>query len=165
MATTYEPIATTTISGATSVTFNSIPATYTDLRLIINAYVSSGSGSLSLTFNNNSSALYSQTTLYGSGSSAGSQRNTGTNNINVSFAGLSTQPHLYTMDIFSYAGSTNKSCLQSGGEDDNGSGYIHRESSLYRSTSAISRIDLSNQSGGSPKAFYGTATIYGILRA
>jgi hypothetical protein len=37
MATTYEPIATTTLGTAAAfITFSSIPATYTDLRLVVN---------------------------------------------------------------------------------------------------------------------------------
>lgn len=164
MALTYEPIATTTLSSS-SVSFTSIPQTYTDLRLIIVAYVSSGNSSPAMLFNNNSSAIYSQTTLYGSGSSAGSQANAGAAIFNVGFNGLTTTPHTYDINIFNYTGSTNKTYLNIGSENDNGSGYTFRDVGLYRSTSAITRIDLSNQSGGVPTNFFGTATLYGIKAA
>ena len=74
---TYEPLATTTLgSNQSSVTFSSIPGTYTDLVLVVNAGSTSTDNFAYLEFNTDTSGNnYSWTTLYGNGSSAGSARN------------------------------------------------------------------------------------------
>jgi hypothetical protein len=67
MAATYEPIQSQTLSStATSINFNSIPQTYTDLILVTNNLYSSGSGYGYLQFNSNSSG-YSRTEMFGTG--------------------------------------------------------------------------------------------------
>jgi hypothetical protein len=74
MAPTYEPIATTTLgTAAASITFSSIPATYTDLRLVVVAKAVSAS-TLDVRFNNDSGTNYSKTEISGDGSSAVSFR-------------------------------------------------------------------------------------------
>jgi hypothetical protein len=75
---------------------------------------------------------------------------------------LGTTPNvLITADIFSYAGSTFKTCLNSYSSDNNGSGYAGRLVGLWRSTAAITQVSLlvtgSNFNAGT------TATLYGIL--
>jgi hypothetical protein len=73
---TYTPIATTTLgSAASSVTFSSIAGTYTDLRIVYSTVSSADAGNY-LRFNSDSGSNYSNTTLFGNGSSAGSNRNT-----------------------------------------------------------------------------------------
>jgi hypothetical protein len=68
-----------------------------------------------------------------------------------------------TLDLFSYAGSTFKTALITQSNDRNGSGSVEQTVALYRSTTAISRIDLNS---GAPYFNTGTiATIYGILKA
>jgi hypothetical protein len=78
-ANTYVPIATTTLgSTQTSVTFSSIPSTYTDLVLVINAATASGTLSSRLQFNSDTSSSgtnYSTTWLVGNGTAASSSRN------------------------------------------------------------------------------------------
>ena len=75
MPSTYEPIATTTTSGSPStITFSSIPATYTDLILISNVKMSVGK-TMAFTVNGSASG-YSQTNLYGNGTSALTNQNT-----------------------------------------------------------------------------------------
>ena len=164
MPATYEPIATTTLgSTATSITFSSIPATYTDLRLIV---VSIGNVSTSIKFNNDSSSIYSYTYLKGNGTSAGSgtQANDPEIPININSSASSTIPSLVTVDVFSYAGSTNKTILGTASTDLNGSGEVNRIVGLYRSATAISRIDVIRQGTGT-FAVGTTATLYGILKA
>ena len=165
MPTTYEPIQTYTLTtGTTSIVFNSIPATYTDLRLVFSGAAAGNTGFWTR-FNNDSSALYSQTVFYGDGSAATSSRNTGATELEwTSFANINTTPIVFaSLDLFSYAGSTNKTALMQLSKDNNGSGQVARYVGLYRSTSAITRIDLissaQNFSVGS------IATLWGIKNA
>ena len=74
---TYTQIASTTLgSAASSVTFSSIPATYTDLVLVVDSTTTSGSVDTRIRMNGDTSTNYSRTYLYGDGSSAVSGRNT-----------------------------------------------------------------------------------------
>lgn len=163
MAATYEPIATTTLSSAaSSITFSSIASSWTDLRLVL-----TGTGSTTLnpwlTFNNDSSALYSQTNLAGDGSVAESTRQTSGTYIKEIYNLFNTTPSMVTYDIFSYAGSTYKTVLMTIASDNNGSGRTANQVGLYRSTTAISRIDLTASTGNF--AIGTTATLYGIKAA
>ena len=163
MPATYEPIATTTLgSAASSITFSSIPATYTDLRLVIVGTPAAGA-SLDVNFNSDTGANYSRTTLYGDGSTANSTRNTGLTFWRATLALATTAPSLVTLDIFSYAGSTYKTGLSVFSGDANGSGYQYQNVNLWRSTSAINRIDLGL--GGTNFNTGTTATLYGIKAA
>lgn len=161
MPATYEPIATTTLSTAAStITFSSIPATYTDLRLVF-CPIGSTSNYPYLRFNSDSGSNYSLTRLQGDGSSATSSRQSNqTETFLLNDSLVTTTPYLITLDIFSYAGSTNKTTLIENSQDRNGSGSVRRMVSLYRSTSAISTILLYVDSGNF--AVGTTATLYGI---
>jgi hypothetical protein len=165
MPATYEPIATTTLGSATStITFSSIPATYTDLRLV---FVFSGNASVNprFRFNGDTGSNYSQTALMGDGSSAQSTRGTSQTLIYTTiYNGLASGvPGLCTIDVFSYTGSTFKTALLTGSTDSNGSGQVERDVALWRSTSAITQIDLI--SGSSTFNVGTTATLYGIKNA
>jgi len=71
---TYTPIATNTLGSDTAtVTFSSISASYTDLVLIINGGTAS-TGNFYVRFNSDTGSNYSYTALYGTGSAAGSTR-------------------------------------------------------------------------------------------
>jgi len=167
MAITYEPIATQTLaSAAASITFSSIPATYTDLRftLLINT-TTTGSEGIRLQYNNDTGTNYSDTYLSGTGSSAVSGRDTSASYIILHYAGTSTTiPTFYFGDVFSYAGSTFKTALTGSSEDKNGSGNVTRNVGLWRSTSAITTLKLGNAGGGDFNAGT-TATLYGIKNA
>jgi len=165
MPATYEPIATTTLSStATSITFNNIPGTYTDLRLVF-IPIGSASMNVDMRFNNDSTTLYSNTVIYGDGSAANSSRAVSQSRIRLTdYVNVSSTPTLHIIDIFSYAGSTNKTCLIEQSMDNNGSGIVARYVGLYRSTSAITRIDLLNLVSTN-FAVGTTATLYGILKA
>jgi len=169
MPTTYEPIATATLSSAgTGFTFSSIPATYTDLRLILVVNTTSANGKgVALRFNNDTGSNYSTTNLYGDGSSTATGRNNLFDYLLWNQTSSSTAlPTFYTADIFNYAGSTNKSVLATGNADKNGSGTVEVFSGLWGSTSAITTIRVSLYTDGSANFNTGTrATLYGILRA
>jgi hypothetical protein len=165
---TYEPIATQTLSSsAASITFSSIAASYTDLKIVLVATGDAGSAPM-IQFNGDSASNYSGTFIAGSGSAA-SSTNTGANDSRIrsgyqSVAGLSsTIPHMYTFDIFSYAGSTFKTVLTSFSEDNNGSGYVGRGVGLWRSASAVTSILVSG--AGANFLTGSTFTLYGVKNA
>jgi hypothetical protein len=115
-------------------------------------------------FNSDSSSLYSTTRLSGNGTTAESVNNAGTGLLVTINALLSsTVPSVWTLDVFSYAGSTNKTSLATVSADRNGSGAVERAVGLYRSTSAITSISAVMNS--STFAAGTTATLYGILKA
>lgn len=161
---TYEPIATTTLtSTVTSITFSSIPNTYTDLKLVL---VILGVGAVRIQPNSDAGPRFSTTVLLGNGSSASSTSNPSTSfgiNLAEIIAPSSTIPTLYTADIFSYAGSTNKTILASANGDRNGSGSVGNLVGLWRDTSAITSVKI--DSNGNDYYSGTTATLYGIKNA
>lgn len=157
MATTYEPIQSYTLtSAASSINFTSIPATYTDLRVV---WTGTRGGYLEFQFNGDTGTNYSYTWLDGSGTAAASGQTSNDGFIYLSQRPFSsTIPEMATIDIFSYAGSTYKTCLTSYQQDTNGSGYVGRQVGLWRNTSAITQVSII---GGSMNIGT-TATLYGI---
>jgi hypothetical protein len=164
MPSTYEPIATATVAVATgSITFSSIPATYTDLRLVLTLSSTSGATSR-FRFNGDTAANYSQTILQGDGTTAGTGRFTSNTFSYISNTTTSiTSPFFAALDIFSYAGSTFKTTLNSLSNDNNGSGSVEQYVSLWRSTSAITSIEVYRSS--TLFSIGSTATLYGIKNA
>jgi hypothetical protein len=165
MALTYEPIATTTLGANGNITFSSIPATYTDLRIVL---VSTGAtvGAIAyMRFNGDTATNYSFTSLYGDGTSAASLTAGGSSISQLdSYYSISTnKPNLFTIDIFSYAGSTNKTSLITFSNDLNGLGSIETSVNLWRSTAAINTILLAVNGGSFTTGT--TATLYGIKAA
>ena len=166
MPATYEKIATTTLgSAAASITFGSISSAYTDLRIVVTFFTTSN-GNVLLELNNDSSALYSYTSLRGNGTAASSTRSTANTNALMGFGGSGAAggiPALSEIDILSYAGSTFKTILSSTASDKNGSGWTSRLVNLYRSTTAVSTVKLLSDAGNFDTGT--TATLYGILKA
>jgi hypothetical protein len=163
VAITYEPVATTTLSSAAStITFSSIPATWTDLRLVIviNGVSTANYALLKL---NNTTGNIGFTTLAGNGSSAGTGRSTSdVLYLNYQATLSTTLPTFSTVDLFSYAGSTFKSMLVTSNYDKNGSGNVERFVSTCTTTSAINRIDIYTSSGTFNTGT--TASLYGIKK-
>jgi len=165
MPSTYEPIATTTLGSAATITFSSIPATYTDLRIVLTGSPTSGSF-MWMRYNSDSGTNYSVTSLAGDGGTAASFRTTSAAQLTCKgySSDSTTQPTFYAIDIFSYAGSTNKTHLCSTSADYNGSGDVQRFVGLWRNTSAITTVTLL-RSASDTFAAGTTATLYGIKNA
>jgi hypothetical protein len=164
MPATYEPIATTTLgTAAATITFSSIPATYTDLRLVLVPKMTADAN-LELQYNSDTGTNYSNTYIYGDGSSALSSRSTSQSKIFATVDQLpSGQWTFLSFDVFSYAGSTNKTCLITHQADNNGSGFVGNLVGLWRNTAAITSLKLTAGSGNFDTGT--TATLYGILKA
>jgi hypothetical protein len=167
---TYDLIASQTLaSTASTITFSSIPSTYTDLRLTaLSVWPGSGNLSLYLTLNSDTGTNYSWTSLYGNGTSAvsGNTTNDSPMQINLVSTVNSAIPSFANIDFFSYAGSTYKTVLSNFSIDKNGSGYALRSVHLWRSTAAINRIDITNLAAFSTNFGVGsTFNLYGIKAA
>jgi hypothetical protein len=157
-------IATTTLSSsASSINFTSIASSWTDLRVVFTWVPSVTTLNLRIRLNGDSTTLYSDTYINGNGTAAVSARDSaaGQWSVNQVQDPSATHPTFTTVDIFSYAGSTFKTGLITNQNDKNGTGIVQYEVGLYRSTTAITQVNLVASSGtfniGS------TATLYGIL--
>ena len=164
MPTTYEPIATTTLgSAASEIIFSSIASSWTDLMVVLIATHSTGGSSARMQFNGDTGTNYSYTRLSGDGATATSGRGTSTAFIIINNQLGTTNPSLIRINIFSYAGSTNKTVLTESAEDQNGTGNVARVVGLWRNTAAITSLRLfpgsANFNAGT------TATLYGIKNA
>lgn len=163
---TYEPIATASISGVSTYTFSSISGSYTDLRFIIATTVSSSNDYIQFRFNGDTGTNYSQTGIAGNGSAASSSRFTAQTGIytGTTKGGEISRPLLAKIDVFSYAGSTNKTVLVEYSNDQNGAGSVERNVGLWRNTAAITSITVFSI-GAANFAAGSTATLYGIKAA
>lgn len=164
MPATYEPIATTTISGTTNtVTFSSIPATYTDIRIAV--FLRGNFGSVQYILNSDTATNYSHTIFDGDGTTISSGRATSISYMLGTTASTSTfgVPTLCTLDLFNYAGSTNKTALGSQSFDRNGAGIVSMWVTLWRSTSAVNSIQVNL--GGGTDYVGSVVTLYGIKAA
>jgi hypothetical protein len=166
MASTYEPIATTTLTGtASSVTFSSISGSYTDLILVSCDLTTSSTGNTHyIQFNSDTTAKYSNTWLYGTGSAAGSSRVTTSSGYNEIFIGSiqvgasATAPEVSIAHIMNYSNTTTyKTVLVRTGDASN---EATANVGLWQSTSAINSIVV-GRTGGT-YASGSTFTLYGI---
>jgi hypothetical protein len=164
---TYDKIATTTLGSTTaSITFSSIAASWTDLRLVITGTSTAVGGFvLFIRINGDTTGSYSNTVLSGDGTSASSFNQTSqTSMYGSDFLSFSTTiPIFHTLDFLSYAGSTYKTMLATANGDKNGSGVEELGVNLWRKTAAITSINLYP---GTDSFLTGTtATLYGIKAA
>jgi hypothetical protein len=169
MPLTYTPIATQTLgSAAATVTFSSIPSTYTDLVLVCNGRTATAatSDTYLMTFNSNTTSIYSRTRLLGTGSAASSAGRTGAPNID--FEGLSGNTSasgtysVAKIQLQNYSNTTTNKTVLVRGDDANN--YVLATVGLFRDTSAISTISLATSSGAN-FSIGSTFSLYGILAA
>lgn len=166
MALTYEPIATTTLTSAqATVTFSSIPSTYTDLVLI--TFVKDNTGGvdgLRMRLNGDTGSNYSDTYLLGNGTAAQSNRNTNVtsmyNGLTADSAGSEFAINIHNFMNYSNT-TTNKTAISRMNIASYGSWV---EVALWRSTAAINSITITN-GGGVNFAVNSSFTLYGIKAA
>jgi hypothetical protein len=161
---TYVPIATQTLgSSASSVTFSSIPQTYTDLVLIVSGTdsIASSAGVACRVGNNSvdSGTNYSSTYLYGNGSSASTGRQSNVSNAYVGRIGTGQGSGIANFQNYSNT-TTYKTILARG----NDSSYLFDYVNLWRNTAAINTIYLYSDSTNN-FASGCTFTLYGIAAA
>lgn len=157
MPATYEPIASTTLgSNAADVSFTSISGTFTDLILVAD-FSTTGDDTITLQVNSDTASNYSQTTLYGNGSSATSSRSSNSASIYLG-DGVFNQRNLIITQVMSYA-NTNvfKTVLAASATP---STSVSRAVGLWRSTNAITSVTIgtfgvNNLTSGSRFSLFG----------
>lgn len=169
MALTYEAIATTTLgSSSATISFTSIPSTYTDLRLIVAISSATVNGTeLWIRFNGVTGNSYSWTYLSSDGATATTNGSAPDSVINLARAATVSNsiPSFADINIFNYPNTAAfKTVLSAYSGDRNGSGGVERNVGQFSSTSAITSLELSLRYSASFNA--GTsATLYGIKAA
>ena len=161
---TYEPIASANGTGSSStISFTSIPGTYTDLVVIARGRISSGNDAI-LQFNTDTGNNYSTTILYGTGTAAGSYRETSQSRILADFYGYpaDNNNHIGIYHIMNYANTTtNKTVLC---RSNNAAIGVDVTVGLWRSTSAITSVQIKNTGNLNWNA-ESTFALYGIKSA
>jgi hypothetical protein len=171
MANTYTLISSNIVgvSGASSVSFSSIPATYTDLKLLISARDNRNDVEVSnIYFNFNSAGAgtnFSGRYIYGTGSSVVSST-TGISSGLASFATgiINTTSTFGNAEVYisNYSSTTLNKVLSSDASTENNgtAGFNLMLSGLYSSTSAISSIEMTPLN--TPFLQYSSFYLYGI---
>lgn len=159
MPVTYEPISTQTLGSAqASVTFSSIPSTYTDLFLVFQVQNTGSAQRIDLRFNSDSGTNYSVTRIYGNGTTASSDRFSSASGIDVAYVGTSGWC-IATHSIMNYSNTTTYKSLVGRWNSEGNSNYATGVAGLWRSISAITTIDLIpngvNFASGSKFTLYG----------
>lgn len=151
---TYIPLAKTVLTGTqATITFSSIPQTYTDLLIVASARTNNATGygqEIAIRPNASTSTIYSWTYLTGTGTTASSSRTAsgsatfarlGYINTNGSTASTFGSTEIY---IPNYTGTTQKAIsTTSANENNNATSYVLTgNATLVNLTSAITSIDL-----------------------
>jgi len=169
MPSTYEPIATQTLSSTTGVvTFSSIPSTYTDLIAVVNPVTDTNGYGLKMRLNADSNNYYSMTYLTGNGSSAISARDSNVTSISIGYYSgvpLTLGTSTSIVHVMNYSNNTTyKSVLIRQSKAD---AEADVEAALYRVTNAITSVSFA-AGGAFPSVNFlagSTFTLYGIKAA
>jgi len=162
MPRTYEPIQTQVLATAVaSVTFSSIPQTYTDL-ILISCPINSGVTAVNIYFNSDTGTNYSCTRLYGGGGLASSDRFTNTaSSLGGWGTNANTNPYLMTSQIMNYSNTTTNKAMLTRVSEMNAS-YVGLIATLWRNTNAITSVAFT---GNANFSIGSTFTLYGIKAA
>ena len=158
----FESIATATVGsgGSSSVSFTSIPSTYTHLQVRGIAMNTGSAAFINWKFNSDSTGSnYYNHRLYASGSVVGSYGQAGDSNGMFLTTAYPSYFGVIVVDILDYTNTNKYKVFRNlAGWDGNGSGEVNFTSGLWQSTSAITRIDLALSSF----AEYSQFALYGI---
>lgn len=160
---TYTPIARQTLnSDAASVTFSSIPSTYTDLVLVSSIKGTTNDEVILLQFNSDTATNYSHTFLYGLGTSSGSQRGTNQTAARIGVGNSNTNFDTYVAQIQNYANTTTNKTVIS--REASSGIVVTAIVSLWRKTPEAINTILVKRGGGNLVSG-STFTLYGIAAA
>lgn len=152
--------------GTTSMEFTSIPATYTDLVVLISARSGSAGDTLWMRFNSDSSTVCTTLWLVSDGSTPSSSSNAGSAFLRlgtITSGDTASTFNNFRVDIPNYAGSAQKTMSADTVNENNATtAYQRITAGIWPVTSAITGISISNN--GASISQYSTAYLYGILK-
>jgi hypothetical protein len=166
MPNTYEAIATNTVAGTstTTITFSSIPSTYTDL-VIVAQYKAVSNNYLMVRLNGDTASNYSRTEMQGNGSSISNY-----NGSNEAYAYISSiyaqasELGTFILNFNNYSNTiANKTILSRGNNAVSSAGGASAVVNLWRSNAAIDTILLTPIGSGFDVG--STFSLYGIKAA
>jgi hypothetical protein len=146
----YDSIATINGNGSTgTITFSSIPSTYTHLEVRASFLASSANEDLLVRLNSDTASNYSFHELRGNGTSATAGGSASTAFMYAAAnAGDTTYPQSFVLSVTEYKNTNiNKTIRVLSGQDRNGSGGVSFFSGNWRNTAAVNSITLYMPSG------------------
>jgi hypothetical protein len=163
---TYEPIATTTLTGnQATITFSSIAGTYTDLVLIVSANQTPALNTQYIRFNGDSGTNYSYTILAGNGTSVVSARGSTQDAWYSGYYGVPPTSNFGT-EIYSFQNYANTTTYKTGlSRTGRASGGTDAMVGLWRNTAAITSITYGITGISAFLTSGSTFTLYGIAAA
>jgi hypothetical protein len=164
---TYESISTVTVGGTSqsSISFTSIPSTYTHLQL--RGILLANGASPQIRFNSDSNANYSNHLMYGGGTNppgTGSNTSISAMYIGGSNTGTSSShPFVFVTDILDYANSSKNTTMRTlSGVDQNGSGEVSIFSGGWHVTNPVTSVSVITNVNFTQ---YSSVALYGIKGA
>jgi hypothetical protein len=167
MPITYEIIASQTISSSvTTITFSSIPQTYTDLRAVLTNRPSATPQNPQWRLNNDSGTNYTRLVYWANGAGTyGVSTSYSTDSVFNAYGTFTTNASLQTLDIFDYTATNHEKGMlfESTSLTTTPTGNTARGTATWFSTAAVTSLVLLTGSGN-----FNTGTVvalYGIKRA
>jgi len=170
VATSFESIATVSVGsgGSSSITFSSIPATYSHLQVRALIRMAKSSEDYLTTTFNSGTAVTARHRLTGDGSTASAAGGSGTGQDFSPYPNASHTASIFgilILDILDYSNTNKyKTYRMLNGNDRNGAGRIDLQSTTASTTSALSSIAFSSYYGDG-FAQYSHFALYGIKGA
>jgi len=167
---TYNLIASQVVGsgGASSITFSSIPQTYTDLKLVISARSTSTSGAIGFQFNGDTGSNYSWRRIIGNGSSASSGSGTAVTGVAGDETGTDLTASTFSnnemyIPNYSVSGIAKSVSVDGVTENNATTAYAQLTANLWTGTGAITQITILSYGGSSANlAQNSTFYLYGI---
>jgi hypothetical protein len=157
-------------SPASSVTFSSIPTTYTDLKIVISTRVTraTSASTIVMVFNGSGGTAYSDKTLRGTGSAAESASSSSSADIRDMIApaanaaaNVFSNQEIYILN-YNSASQYKLVSIESVSEDNASASSSNLTSGIWNNNSAITSITFSEPNGGTNFATNSTFYLYGI---
>lgn len=170
MPSTYTPIATSTLtSNAATITFSSIPQTYTDLIVVVNStFTQTSARFISMQYNGDSGSNYCSIYFFGAVGSTGTASNINDTSARIGNGSSNNVNSLCMANIFDYTNTTTyKTSIGRSASVDYAITYIASwKGSTGSATQAINSVTVTCDTSSSNAFATGSIfSLYGIKRA